>query len=101
MSLLIMSLHWIQAAHVPPWELVRLKPTNRVELHEAWGNGGEQMVEDVHIGDNVAIKCHSSTYEKHWILLCDKGLHMVGQAFKDDGGPRVDPRKLGHPWHLV
>jgi hypothetical protein len=44
------------------------------------------MANDVHIRDNVAVKYQSSTYEEYWILLCDKGLHMVGQAFKDDWG---------------
>jgi hypothetical protein len=42
-----------------------------------YGNGGEKMVEDIHEGDNVVIKCQTSTYEEYWILLCDKGLHMV------------------------
>jgi hypothetical protein len=42
------------------------------------------MAKVVHIGDNVAIKCQSSINEVYWIFLCDKGLHMVGHAFKND-----------------
>jgi hypothetical protein len=28
-----------------------------------YGNGGEEMVENVHIGDNVVIRCQTSTDE--------------------------------------
>lgn len=44
------------------------------------------MAKDIHAGDNVAIKCQTSTNEEYWILICDKGLHMVTQGFKDDWG---------------
>jgi hypothetical protein len=66
--------------------LVRLKPINPIEVRETlhdfdtkieYGNGGEQMAKDIHAGDNVAIKCQTSTNEEYWILICDKGLHMV------------------------
>jgi hypothetical protein len=35
------------------------------------------MAKDIHVGDNVAVKCQTSTDEEYWILLCDKALHMV------------------------
>jgi len=50
------------------------------------------MAKDVHMGDNVAVKCQFSTNEEYWILLCDKGLHMVRHAFKDDWGQEWVPR---------
>jgi hypothetical protein len=44
-------------------------------------SGGKKMVQDVHIRDNVAIRCQTSTYEDYYILLCDKGLHMIQEGF--------------------
>jgi hypothetical protein len=42
------------------------------------------MEKDVHIGDNV--KCKTNTNEDYWILLCEKGLHMVKECFTDEWG---------------
>jgi len=79
----------MSASHVVPQQLVRLKPTNWVEAQEVihaledeveYGSEGKQMVEDIQIGDNMVVKCQTSIDEKLWILLCDKGLHMVTQA---------------------
>jgi hypothetical protein len=44
------------------------------------------MAEDVHVGDNVAVKCDVAINEDYWILLCDKGLHMIQHGFKDGWG---------------
>jgi hypothetical protein len=66
--------------------LIRSKPTNWAKLRESfhhpngeieYGSGGEQMVEDVHVGDNVTMKCDDVIDEDYWILLCDNGLHMI------------------------
>ncbi len=46
------------------------------------------MAKDVNIGDNVAIKCQTNTNEDYWILLCDKGLHMVEECFTDRWGQK-------------
>jgi hypothetical protein len=49
-----------------------LKPTNRVEVREAmvnpndpmeFGSGGEEIAEDVLMGDNIAILCQNYAYE--------------------------------------
>ncbi len=48
-----------------------------------YGGGGEQMVEDVHIGNNVVVKWQTNTNEDYWIFLCDKGLHVVEECFID------------------
>ncbi len=48
------------------------------------------MAEDVHIGDNVAVRCNIVD-EDFWILLCDKMLHMVKEAFTNVWGQK---------WHL-
>jgi hypothetical protein len=50
------------------------------------------MAKNFHIGDNVAVKYQSSIDEDYWILFCDKSLHMVGQAFKNDWGQECVPR---------
>jgi hypothetical protein len=51
-----------------------LKPTNPFDVQVAfdqsideinYGNGGEEMAKDVHIGDNVAIRCQTSTNEDY------------------------------------
>jgi hypothetical protein len=62
----------MQVSHVLPWQLIRLKPINHVELQASsndldeeieFGSGGEQMAKDVHIGNNVAIRCEFSSDE--------------------------------------
>ncbi len=62
----------MQVSHVLPWQLIRLKPTNHVELQASsndldeeieFGSGGEQMAKDVHVGNNVAIRCEFSSDE--------------------------------------
>lgn len=47
------------------------------------------MEKDVHIGDNV--KCKTNTNEDYWILLCEKGLHMVKECFTDEWGQQWFP----------
>ncbi len=85
----------MQIGHVTPWKLIWLKPTNPFDVQVAfdqsideinYGNGGEEMAKDVHIGDNVAIRCQTSTNEDYQILLCDKGLHMIQEGFTDSWG---------------
>jgi hypothetical protein len=46
-----------------------------------FGSGGEEMIEGVQLGDNVVVKCQTSTSKDYWILLCDKGLHMIQDYF--------------------
>jgi len=58
------------------------------------------MVEDVHVGDNVVVKCDVATNEDYQILLCDKGLHMIQHGFKDVGA-KIGPMRLGHPRRVV
>lgn len=52
------------------------------------------MAKDVHIGDNVVIRCQTSTYENYQILLSDKGLHMIQEGFIDGWGQEWFPSDL-------
>lgn len=47
------------------------------------GTGGEWIVENLVLGDNVAIP--SDTIDPFWILLVDKGPPLLNQTFKMDG----------------
>jgi hypothetical protein len=47
------------------------------------GGGGEEMANDVVVGDNIAILCQSSTYKNFWIMLIDIPIHMVKYHFID------------------
>jgi len=80
--------------------LIQLKPTNVAEVQEAFhdpideiefGSGGKEMVEDVQLGDNIAIRCQTSTFEDYWILLYDKGQHMIQDHFIDGWGQECFP----------
>jgi hypothetical protein len=51
-----------------------------------YGSGGKQMAKDVHVGNNVVMKCDDDIDEDYWILLCDKGLYMIQQGLKDGWG---------------
>jgi hypothetical protein len=44
-----------------------VNPDDLVEF----GNGGEEMVEDVLVGDNIVVFCQSSIDESFWIMLVD------------------------------
>jgi hypothetical protein len=35
------------------------------------------MAKHVQMGDNMVVKCQTSTDEDYWILLYDKELHMI------------------------
>jgi hypothetical protein len=55
-----------------------LKPVHRLEAKQILQNaeveyrhGGEEMVDDVVVGDNIAILCQSSIDESIWIMLID------------------------------
>jgi hypothetical protein len=59
------------------------------------------MAEDVHVENNVVVKCNVATNEDYWILLCDKGFHMIQTRIPEWLGPRLAPMKLGHPKCVV
>jgi len=44
------------------------------------------MAENVRVGNNVDVKCDVASNEDYWILLYDKGLHMIQHGFKDGQG---------------
>jgi hypothetical protein len=55
-----------------------LKPVHGLEAKQIlqnakveYGHGGEEMVDDVVIGDNIAMLCQSSIDESIWIMLID------------------------------
>jgi hypothetical protein len=51
-----------------------------------FGSGGEEMVEDVCVGDNTVVMCHSSLNESVWVMLIDKPLTMVKEHLIDAWG---------------
>jgi hypothetical protein len=46
-----------------------------------YGNGGEEMVDDVVVGDNITMLCQSSSNENFWIMFVDTPIHMVKEHF--------------------
>ncbi len=75
---------------VPPWIFARLKHVNchdvRDRIRECnqeikFGSRGEQIVDDLVVGDNVVVIC-----ESFWLLLCDKLVHSVKKSYIDDQG---------------
>ncbi len=62
--------------------------TNNYDELTKFGSGGEDMVEDVLIGDNITILCQSYVDESFWIMLVDKPLHLVTQHFIDAWGQK-------------
>jgi hypothetical protein len=36
-----------------------------------YGNGGEEMVDDVVVGDNIIVLCQNFINESFWIMLVD------------------------------
>ncbi len=75
--------------------MTRLKPIHRLEARQIlenvnakveYGSGGEEMADDVVVGDNIAVLCQISTYEIFWIMLIDIPIHMVKEHFIDVWG---------------
>jgi hypothetical protein len=51
-----------------------------------YGSGGEEMANDVVVGDNIVVLCQISTYEFFWIMPIDIPIHMVKEHFIDVWG---------------
>jgi hypothetical protein len=75
--------------------LTRLKPIHRLEARQILenvdaevehGSGGEEMANDVVMGDNIVVLCQISTYEFFWIMPIDIPIHMVKEHFIDVWG---------------
>ncbi len=47
---------------------------------------GEQMANDLVVGDNIVVVCQSSTNESFQLFLCDKMVHIVKESFIDGWG---------------
>jgi hypothetical protein len=83
-----------QRSHVGPWTLRRMKPQSSSQARLLYdldeeveaGSGGEWISEDVSIGNNIAIRADSTDDESFWIMLVDKGLHVVQTEFTDPSG---------------
>lgn len=48
-----------------------------------FGSWGEQIANDLVVGDNVVV-CESSSDESFWLFLCDKLVHSVKESYIDD-----------------
>lgn len=68
-------------ALVKKWKLTGMRPKNKILAREAYleidevieyGDGGQKMVDNICIGDDVAITCESHEKEDFRILLIDK-----------------------------
>ena len=79
-------------AHVQKWKLTRMRPKNKYLAREAYmevdeeieyGDGGQEMADDVCVGDNVAIKCETHGEEEFWILLIDQSAHILDEDVVD------------------
>jgi hypothetical protein len=64
----------------PIHQLEARRNVQNVNVEVEYGNGGEEMDDDVG-GDNVAMLCQSSIYENFWIMLVDTPIHMVKEHF--------------------
>jgi len=51
----------------------------------------ELIAEDVFVGNNIAVRAESSDVEAFWIMLVDKGLHVVQNPFTDASGSEFVP----------
>jgi hypothetical protein len=60
--------------------------SNNYEELEEFGSVGDEMVEDVLVGDNIIVLCHSFVDGSFWIMLVDKPLYLVTQHFIDAWG---------------
>ena len=88
-----------QKFHVGPWTLWRMKPQSSLQVRLLYnsdeeveaGSGDEWISEDVSIGNNIAIRANSTDDESFWIMLVDKGLHVVQTKFTDPSGSSYVP----------
>jgi hypothetical protein len=46
------------------------------------GSGGKWITKTINVGDNVVVCVDNSTNESLWILLGDKGMHIVKESSK-------------------
>jgi hypothetical protein len=76
--------------HVPEWTLMKLKPKNPLQVREMMydsdeeievGTRGEWIVNNLHLGDNIVVL--TPIDEPFWLMLVDKGAHIVLKSFED------------------
>jgi hypothetical protein len=69
-----------------------MKPIHQLEARQIlqnpdakveYGSGGEEMADDVVMGDNITMLCQNSIDESFWIMLVDTHVHMVKEHFTD------------------
>ncbi len=46
------------------------------------GLGGKWITKAINVGDNFVVRVDNFTNESFWILLVDKGMHIVQESFK-------------------
>jgi hypothetical protein len=79
--------------HVSEWILMCLRLKNILEVRDIIyvpneeievGIGGEWIANNLHPGGNVAIPI--TTYELFWLMLVEKGVHVVDKSFTYSNG---------------
>jgi hypothetical protein len=59
---------------------------HNVNVEIAYGNGGEEMANEVVVGDNITVMI--STNEGFWIILVSTPVHMVKEHFTNEWGQK-------------
>jgi hypothetical protein len=86
----------INKNNVLEWKLAHLRPRNSLEVREMMydsnkeieaGTDGEWIVDNLCPSDNVAIP---TTNEPFWLMLIEKGPHVVAKSFKDDANESTE-----------
>jgi hypothetical protein len=57
---------------------------HNADVEIAYGNGGEEMADEVVMGDNIVVM--SFVDEIFWIMLLNTPVHMVKEHFMDEWG---------------
>ncbi len=65
-------------------KLVAREAMLRLNDETLYGSGGEVIVGEVDVGDNIAIPCESGNGEQFLLLFCGKTKHIVIETFIDD-----------------
>jgi hypothetical protein len=55
----------------------------RLEDETLYGFGGEAIIDEVDVGDNIVVPYKSGNGKQFWLLFCDKAKHIMTKTFTD------------------
>lgn len=89
----------INCDHVPSWALRRLKPKVSSQVRAMYDCNDEillggSIADAIKVGENVAVRVDPTSDESFWLMLIDKGVHVVDVAFTDDAGQEYLPGEM-------